>query len=69
MRSLRDIQDNLVSQDSPGVDPSTIAEQQRELQVNQLEAMWPLGVIDASQIEIEFSDCDFSFVLVSCLTN
>ena len=33
IRALRDIQDNLLSQDSPGVDPSTIEEQQKELQV------------------------------------
>ncbi len=33
IRSLRDIQDNLLSQDSPGVDPPTIKEQQKELQV------------------------------------
>ena len=42
VRSLRDIQDNLVSQDSPGVDPSTIAEQQRELQVSQFKVKWKL---------------------------
>lgn len=34
LRSLREIQDNLVSQDSPGVDPATIAEQLRELAVS-----------------------------------
>ena len=33
IRALRDIQDNLNSQDSPGVDVATIEEQQRELQV------------------------------------
>lgn len=33
VRGLRDTQDNLLSQDSPGVDPATIAEQQRELKV------------------------------------
>jgi dystonin len=32
MQALRDIQDNLHSQDSPGVDPSTVFEQQKELQ-------------------------------------
>ena len=32
-RALRDIQDNISSQDSPGVDPATIEEQQKELQV------------------------------------
>ncbi|ELT90303.1 hypothetical protein CAPTEDRAFT_205084 [Capitella teleta] len=32
MQSLRDIQDNLASQDSPGVDPATVFEQQKELQ-------------------------------------
>jgi len=32
IRGLRDIQDNLLSQDSPGVDTSTVAEQQKELQ-------------------------------------
>ena len=39
IQSLRDIQDNLVSQDSPGVDPATVKEQQKELQV------WTLSVI------------------------
>ena len=33
IRALRDAQDNLVSQDSPGVDTATVAEQQRELEV------------------------------------
>lgn len=33
VQALRDIQDNLMSQDSPGVDPQTIQEQQRELEV------------------------------------
>ena len=33
IRALRDIQDNLLSQDSPGVDPATVREQQKELQV------------------------------------
>ena len=34
VRALRDIQDNIVSQDSPGVDPPTIKEQLRELDVS-----------------------------------
>ena len=33
IRALRDIQDNILSQDSPGVDPMTVREQERELQV------------------------------------
>ena len=33
VRALRDIQDNLLSQDSPGVDAATIEEQQKELKV------------------------------------
>lgn len=32
LQALRDIQDNLHSQDSPGVDPATVQEQQKELQ-------------------------------------
>lgn len=36
IRMLRDIQDNLLSQDSPGVDPATIKEQQKELQVSRM---------------------------------
>ena len=35
IRALRDIQDNIVSQDSPGVDPATIREQLRELEVRE----------------------------------
>ena len=33
MRALQDIQDNLMSQDSPGIDTATIGEQQKELEV------------------------------------
>jgi len=33
MRALQDIQDNLASQDSPGIDAATIGEQQKELEV------------------------------------
>ena len=33
IRALKDIQDNLLSQDSPGVDVPTIKEQQKELKV------------------------------------
>ena len=33
-RSLRDVQDNLISQDSPGIDAATIIEQQKELAVS-----------------------------------
>ena len=35
MKSLRDIQDNLMSQDSPGVDTGTVQEQQKELDVRE----------------------------------
>ena len=33
MRALQDIHDNLLSQDSPGIDVATIGEQQKELEV------------------------------------
>ena len=33
MRALQDIQDNLISQDCPGIDVPTIGEQQKELEV------------------------------------
>jgi len=33
MQALRSVQDNLLSQDTPGSDPATIQEQLRELQV------------------------------------
>lgn len=36
IRALSDIQDNLASQDSPGVDPATIKEQNKELEVQDL---------------------------------
>ena len=36
IRVLKDIQDNLISQDSPGVDVTTIKEQQKELAVQSL---------------------------------
>ena len=34
IKALRDVQDNLMSQDSPGVDPTVIIEQQKELNVS-----------------------------------
>ena len=34
LRILTDAQDNLLSQDTPGIEPATVEEQLRELQVN-----------------------------------
>jgi len=33
MSNLRDLKDNMISQEPPGVDPQTVKEQQKELKV------------------------------------
>ena len=45
MRALQDIQDNLASQDSPGIDAATIGEQQKELEVGIINCFCFIGIV------------------------
>ena len=42
MSNLRDLKDNIISQEPPGVDAQTIKEQQKELKVQFISILFPI---------------------------